>query len=415
MKLVALLLVGGLTLTPMHITGQETPPAVDNDSAVTLPKTVAKLQLGEPVRIVCFGDSVTGVYYHTGGRRAYTDMLGIALVRVFPKANVTTINAGISGHTTVNALSRIDRDVLAHEPTLVTVMFGLNDMGGLSLDQFRDNLRTIVEKCRAAGAEVLLATPNDVINTSGRPTEKLARYCEVVREVGREQDVPVCDCYGELEALRSRDATAWRLLLSDEIHPNMDGHKRIAEWLARSIAGQEVGLADVPPPAQPLAKTLALIKSGKPVKILAMSPFDVWIGPALKEVVPEARMEVIPWATDGKTLAEIEKDAKARVRPLKPDLVIVAVPRTARFDSEESFIASYTWIMNWSLSFALQEWDCVVVHPALVDPDHVDARQDALVRQLVGAQDLSLIDRPADDRSSADEIVVEWLKRHVIQ
>ncbi len=34
------------------------------------------LKEGKPVRVVCFGDSVTGVYYHTGSRRAYTDMLG---------------------------------------------------------------------------------------------------------------------------------------------------------------------------------------------------------------------------------------------------------------------------------------------------------------------------------------------------
>jgi len=50
----------------------------------------------EPVRIVCFGDSVTGVYYHTGGRRAWTDMLGIALGKAYPKAKVEMFNAGIS-------------------------------------------------------------------------------------------------------------------------------------------------------------------------------------------------------------------------------------------------------------------------------------------------------------------------------
>jgi lysophospholipase L1-like esterase len=59
------------------------------------------LTFGEkPVTIVCLGDSVTGVYYHTGGKRAYPEMLEIAIKRAFPKANVTVINAGISGHTT---------------------------------------------------------------------------------------------------------------------------------------------------------------------------------------------------------------------------------------------------------------------------------------------------------------------------
>lgn len=33
----------------------------------------------ESVRIVCFGDSITGTYYHSGGRRAWPEMLQIAL------------------------------------------------------------------------------------------------------------------------------------------------------------------------------------------------------------------------------------------------------------------------------------------------------------------------------------------------
>ena len=87
-----------------------------------------KMLAGEAVRVVCFGDSVTGVYYHTGSRRAYTDMLRIALRQAAPQASIEMFNAGISGHTTENALARIDRDVISHQPDLVTVMFGLNDM-----------------------------------------------------------------------------------------------------------------------------------------------------------------------------------------------------------------------------------------------------------------------------------------------
>jgi len=33
----------------------------------------------EPLKIVCFGDSVTGVYYHTGGRRAWPELLQLVL------------------------------------------------------------------------------------------------------------------------------------------------------------------------------------------------------------------------------------------------------------------------------------------------------------------------------------------------
>ena len=82
----------------------------------------------EPVRIVCIGDSITGVYYHSGGMRAYPEMLQIALQKLHPKAKVTVRNAGISGDTSKGGLARLERDVLAQKPHLVTIMFGMNDL-----------------------------------------------------------------------------------------------------------------------------------------------------------------------------------------------------------------------------------------------------------------------------------------------
>lgn len=388
-------------------------PEASASASGALPRVLAKLQAAEPVKIVCFGDSVTGVYYHTGGRRAYADMLGLALGRAFPKAKdkLSMVNAGISGNTTASALARIDRDVLAQQPTLVTVMFGLNDMNALPLEQYRANLTTIIEKCRAAGADALLCTPNNVIDTAGRPTARLEQYCEAMREVGRATQTPVCNCYAELQAFRQRDASRWRLLMSDAIHPNMDGHKRIAETIAHTIAGRQIDLADAPPPDGPLAKTLDRIKSGAAVKVLAMTPAEESLASAFKQTAAEAKLEIVPWNVAGKSLAEIEADAQARVRAMKPDLAVISVPRVAKFDGDEAFIHSYSWIMNWSLSFGVQEWDCVVVHPSVVDPAAADAVQDALIRRLVAAQDLTLIDRAPGDSRTAAEIVAEWLKK----
>jgi lysophospholipase L1-like esterase len=81
----------------------------------------------QPVTIVCFGDSITGVYYHTGGRRAWPEMLGLALRRLYPAAPVEVVNAGLSGDTTVGALARMEAEVLRHQPHLVAVMFGMDD------------------------------------------------------------------------------------------------------------------------------------------------------------------------------------------------------------------------------------------------------------------------------------------------
>ncbi|WP_435009549.1 SGNH/GDSL hydrolase family protein [Tundrisphaera lichenicola] len=375
------------------------------------PRTTEVLKSGGPVRVVCLGDSVTGVYYHTGSRRAYTDLLAIALRRIYPSADINTINAGVSGNTTSDALVRLDRDVLAHQPTLVTVMFGLNDMTRVSLDDFRKNLGEIVTKCRTAGAEVVLCTPNNVITTVDRPTDRLRAYSDAVREVGRLLKVPVCDVYSDLEALRDRDPMAWRLLMSDEIHPNMDGHKRVAESLTRSITGRPIDLTDIPPPPSALPRTTERIAGGQPIRVLAMPPLDEWIGPALDLVAPGTRVEVTRWPIEGESLSDLERYAREKVRPMAPDLVLLAVPRSAKADSLESFIHGQAWIMNGSLSFGPGGWDCVVVHPSVLgpDPDPSDGR-DALIRRLIKAQDLTLIDRDPGEERPASELLRSWIK-----
>lgn len=364
----------------------------------------------KPVTIVCLGDSVTGVYYHTGGRRAYPEMLQVAIEKAIPKSNVKVINAGISGHTTADGLARLDRDVLMHHPDLVTISFGLNDITRLSEDQFRTNLEAIVTRCRDAKAKVLLCTPNSVITTAGRPIEKLGRFCEVIHAVGKSLNVSVCDQFAAGQALRTKDSWAFRCTLSDEIHPNMDGHKRMAENLCLSITGHETSLQDVGPLKPALVKTKALVEQSKAVKVLAMTPYDTIIPDALKRLAPDATFDITPWPTQGKSLAEIEQFAKSTVRTMKPDLVIIAVPAESTAATDEEFVRSYSWIMNWSLSFGIQEWDCMVVHPDVSNSERPSERS-ALIRQLIKAQDLTLIDRPTGNASSPSEIIAESLKQ----
>jgi len=369
------------------------------------------LRADRPTKVVCLGDSVTGVYYHTGGQRAYPEMLEIALAKVVPNSPVKVVNAGISGNTTADGLARLDADVLSHHPDVVTISFGLNDMVRVPEDQFRQNLDTLVTRCRAAESQVVFCTPNAVITTSGRPVEKLRVYCEIIRQAGRDRHVLVCDQFAVGEIARKNDPWDWRLTLSDEIHPNMDGHKRMAEELCRTITGQSVSLVDVPPPRHPLAKVEAQLKAGQPVKVLAMPPFDTLVGPALKKLYPKAAIEMTPWPIAGKTLPELEVAANQTVRAMQPNLVILAIPRSAISDSDEQFVGSYSWVMNWSLSFGVAEWGCIVVHPSVVTPAEASVH-DELVRRLVKAQDLHLLDRAQGDGSSSEVLFARWLEMH---
>ena len=94
---------------------------------------------------------------------------------------------------------------------------------------------------------------------------------------------------------------------------------------------------------------------------------------------------------------------------MKPDLVLLAVPRTATSDSDEAFAGSYGWVMNWSLNFGPPTWDCVVIHPSVFETTTDVQPRDELVRRLVRAQDLDLIDRPAGSSSKLETILQDWL------
>ncbi len=90
----------------------------------------------EPVRIVCFGDSITGAYYHSGNRRAWPEMLKVALRRLYPRADVKVVNAGVSGNTSAQGLARMEKDVLVdgykgvrnRKPDLVVVSLAPDDL-----------------------------------------------------------------------------------------------------------------------------------------------------------------------------------------------------------------------------------------------------------------------------------------------
>ncbi|MGE5192491.1 MAG: SGNH/GDSL hydrolase family protein [Deltaproteobacteria bacterium] len=387
------------------------------ESERSLPRLAEKLAAAQPVKIACLGDSVTGVYYHTGGRRAYPEMLPHALEQAFPGSRVAVVNAGVSGNSTHDALKRLQKDVLDHKPDLVTVMFGLNDMVRVPIADYQANLKTIVEKCRGIGAEILLCTPNAIIETGGRPTARLIEYCAAMKEVGKQLNVPVCDCYAAHAALRERDPLAWRLMMSDPIHPNMDGHKLNAVAICRSISGREVSLKTIAPLQPAIPRTLARLRAGEPIRVLAMAPYDRMIEKALQASVPGAKVETTAWATADQSLGQIEEAAKT-VRAKPHDLVLVAVPAAVTPSEDpppEAGIASYSWILNWSLSFGHQEWDVVALAPSVLKADLSEAERSAeeFTRRMVAAQDLSLTARAAGDRSPPEKILENWLRDQV--
>lgn len=69
----------------------------------------------------------------------------------------TVINISISGETSSGGLSRLGPALRQHQPEIVIIALGANDgLRGLSLEQMRQNLDTMIQQSRAAHAQVVL-------------------------------------------------------------------------------------------------------------------------------------------------------------------------------------------------------------------------------------------------------------------
>lgn len=369
---------------------------------------------GEPLKVVCLGDSVTGVYYHTGGRRAWPELLEDALNKALPGREISVINAGVSGQTTREGLARLERDVLRHQPGVVAISFGLNDLTRISEADFCGGLRELVSRCRRQGAVVVLCTPNAVLETAGRPVQKLERYCELIRSTAAELGVAVCDQYAAGQRFRARAPRAWRETLSDEIHPNLAGHRLMAEELCHCLTGESVSLWGSGPELPLLPRVQSVLAGEGRLRVLVMQPLRGLLEEAATTMGIQERLEILEWETAGQSLVHLEADAQQRVRGLRPDLVLLTVPVPLGVDGEEQRLKSLTWLLNWSLDFGHSSWDCVVLHPDLIaGTEQILAEPErGLLERVVRNQDLPLVQRRADagPEESPATVFAAWLK-----
>lgn len=191
----------------------------------------------ESVRYVALGDSVTSGWLEHGildSDAAYPALFRRRLVSLYPHAMISVLNAGLGGENASGALARLERDVIRHDPHLVTICLGLNDArsGNEGLESFRQSLQTLVERLQSeCTADILLITPNtrgDVLQDDGTVTE----YVRVIRAIAREKNVGLADVHAIYQgALRTGIKDPADLLSNRISHPTREGHQIFANAL----------------------------------------------------------------------------------------------------------------------------------------------------------------------------------------
>lgn len=133
------------------------------------------------------------------------------------------VNAGLSGETSAGGLARIDW-VLKNNPVDIFVLeLGANDgLRGLQIEQTKNNLARIIEKVRAKSpdAKIILAGMQMPPNLGQEYVERFRQIFEELANQYRISLIPfLLDGVGGQPKYNQADG----------IHPNVEGHKILAE------------------------------------------------------------------------------------------------------------------------------------------------------------------------------------------
>jgi lysophospholipase L1-like esterase len=180
--------------------------------------------------LVYFGDSVT-----QGGdvlfEHRWTTRFDQLLTHDYPEKNLTLVNSAVGGTNSDFGRERFERDVLAHNPDVVTIMFVLND-NGMDDERAISNHRYFVDGLREINAEPVFITSN--MNTRAwmdrldHSNQRIIDYC-------RDEDIVCLDAFHIWTDLPKYGIPCETLLANGINHPDNVAVGLFYELLKRTL------------------------------------------------------------------------------------------------------------------------------------------------------------------------------------
>lgn len=187
-------------------------------------------------KLVLFGDSITAGDFGEAASPILTNMVKEDLVAQGYN-DISIVNAGIPGDTSVGGLRRLENDVLAVDPDYVVIFFGANDCSEshpITAEDYRNNLSQMIEQI--GEEKVILLTPPfvDAARQPSRQDEEVRRFVAAAKEVGETYEVPTVDMYHALSVYPGVD----EFLQEDGLHFSEYGYEFLAALIVREIKGK---------------------------------------------------------------------------------------------------------------------------------------------------------------------------------
>ena len=200
--------------SPDGSSGGEVAPDAGESPAATAP--APNVEQGPTVLFL--GDSISAGY-GLEPDQAFPALLDTRLDSLGIDAVV--VNAGLSGETSAGGLRRIDWLLQRPVDVLVLELGGNDGLRGVDLASTRANLQGIIDRTKAQNPEVVVVVAGMMIppNLGREYTESFAAIFPELAEANDAILIPfLLDGVGGIEAY----------MLADGIHPNAEGHRRVA-------------------------------------------------------------------------------------------------------------------------------------------------------------------------------------------
>jgi lysophospholipase L1-like esterase len=145
----------------------------------------------------------------------------------------TVLNRGVNGERTDQIAARMDRDVFLHHPSALVLIAGVNDVyQGRAVEEIKAELAEIYRRARRVGLPVVAGS---IVPYNTATPEQNAKMHDINAWIAAQAGQPDL-IYADTRAAVAADGQPDRLRSSpDDLHPDADGYRRMAEALAPAI------------------------------------------------------------------------------------------------------------------------------------------------------------------------------------
>ncbi len=208
-------------------TSEEKSAPAENAGGEELVVEEKDLESADDKVIVFFGNSLTAGM-GLDPRESFPALIQNKLDSLNMKYSV--VNAGLSGETTSGGNSRVDW-VLNQKPDVFVLELGANDgLRGISLEETRRNLQSIIDKVRKKNPEVIIVLVGMQIPPNMGP-EYTSEFRKIFPSLAKENSLAL------IPFLLDGVAGDPELNQRDGIHPTAEGQKIVAENVWRVLKG----------------------------------------------------------------------------------------------------------------------------------------------------------------------------------